>query len=434
MRPMPFSDRQASPAVRPRQRSLRFRDVWTLCTLSTTLSLACGSPRPDARVAGATVRPGIEVLLADSAHLVRGRALGLITNHTGVTRDRATTIDVLAAWPETRLVALFSPEHGIRGREEAGVAVSSGVDATTGLPVHSLYGETRKPTPEMLRDVDVLAFDIQDVGTRYFTYVSTMALAMEAAAEADIPFVVLDRPNPLGGALVHGGVLDTAYASFVGLYPVPARHGLTVGELARLFNDRFGIGARLHVVPTSGWRRDAWFDETGLPWIAPSPNMPSLASATHYPGVCLFEGTNLSVGRGTETPFQVIGAPWLDGSDLAARLNARGLAGVRFEPVTFTPTAPGDGKFDGQSVQGIRFVVTDREAYDPVLAGVAALLDSHRLSGERWAWSAEHFDRLAGTGTRRAGIDSAATLEELTASWDAQILDFRGLRRPYLIY
>jgi uncharacterized protein YbbC (DUF1343 family) len=385
-------------------------------------------------VEDASVRPGIEVLLADSAHIIRGRALGLVTNHTGVTRDGATTADLLAAWPEAELVALFSPEHGIRGSEEAGVVVASSVDARTGLPVHSLYGQTRKPTPDMLKGVEMLVFDIQDVGARYFTYVSTMALAMEAAADAGIPFVVLDRPNPLGGELVQGAVLDTAYASFVGLYPVPARHGMTVGELARLFNERFRIGARLHVVPGAGWRRDSWFDETGLPWVAPSPNMPSLASATHYPGTCLFEGTNLSVGRGTDIPFQVVGAPWLDGSDVAVRLSERGLAGVRFEPVTFTPSAPGDGKFDGQSVQGVQFVVTDRGKYDPVITGVAALLESRRMSGERWEWSSEHFDRLAGTGTLRTDIDSGASLEELTAAWDGEIRRFLELRRPYLIY
>ncbi len=432
MRPVPFSDRQASPPVGPRQRSLRV--AFLLSPLYTTPFLACGSPPPDDEVEDASVRPGIEVLLADSAHIIRGRALGLVTNHTGVTRDGATTADLLAAWPEAELVALFSPEHGIRGSEEAGVVVASSVDARTGLPVHSLYGQTRKPTPDMLKGVEMLVFDIQDVGARYFTYVSTMALAMEAAADAGIPFVVLDRPNPLGGELVQGAVLDTAYASFVGLYPVPARHGMTVGELARLFNERFRIGARLHVVPGAGWRRDSWFDETGLPWVAPSPNMPSLASATHYPGTCLFEGTNLSVGRGTDIPFQVVGAPWLDGSDVAVRLSERGLAGVRFEPVTFTPSAPGDGKFDGQSVQGVQFVVTDRGKYDPVITGVAALLESRRMSGERWEWSSEHFDRLAGTGTLRTDIDSGASLEELTAAWDGEIRRFLELRRPYLIY
>ena len=270
----------------------------------------------------APVRPGIEVLLSDSIALVRGRRVGLITNHTGRDRSGTPSIDLLAGHPEVELVALYSPEHGIRGSAEAGVRVAGSVDERTGLPVHSLYGETRTPTAEMLEGVEVLLFDIQDVGARYYTYLSTMALAMEAAGEHGIPFVVLDRPNPIGGDPVQGNVLDPGFASFVGLYPIPMRHGLTAGEFARMAVGEFGVQVELSVAVADGWRRTMPFEDTGIPWIAPSPNMPSVESALHYPGTCLFEGTPISVGRGTDRAFQLVGAPWLDGEELARRLTA----------------------------------------------------------------------------------------------------------------
>ncbi len=261
-----------------------------------------------------------------------------------------------------------------------------------------------------------------------------MALAMSAAAEQDLPFVVLDRPNPIGGVRVQGNVLEPEHSSFVGLYPVAMRHGMTVGELARLFNSEYGIGAQLHVVPAAGWRRGDWFDETGLPWVPPSPNMPSLESATHYPGTCLFEGTNLSVGRGTDRAFQQIGAPWLDGTALSERLNARALPGVRFEPVTFTPQTPGDRKYDGVPVNGVRWEVKDRDVYDPTVAAVAALIEARELAGTHWVWSPAHFDRLAGTTQLRERIESGAQLTDVVAGWRLQLDGFRRLRTPYLLY
>ena len=307
---------------------------------------------PTTQPTPATVRPGIEVLLTDSLSLVRGRRAALITNHTG--RDRAGTpsIDLLADHPEVDLVALFSPEHGIRGSAEAGVRVESGVDERTGLPVHSLYGTTRAPTAEMLDGIEVLLFDIQDIGTRYYTYLSTMALAMEAAGEHGIPFVVLDRPNPIGGDPVQGNVLDSAFASFVGLYPVPMRHGLTAGEFARMAVGEFGVDVQLSVAVADGWKRTMPYEETGIPWVAPSPNMPSVESALHYPGTCLFEGTPISVGRGTEIAFQQVGAPWLDGEELAVRLTALGVPDARFEAVRFTPREPGTGSSGGRRSGG----------------------------------------------------------------------------------
>ena len=378
------------------------------------------------------IRPGVEVLLSDSIVVIAAKRFGLITNQTGVDSKRASTIDLL--FETGGLVALFSPEHGIRGVAEAGEIVDDAVDVRTGLPIHSLYGATREPMPGMLEGLDLLLFDIQDIGARYYTYASTMSLAMAVAGRAGVPFVVLDRPNPIGGDLVQGTVLDEGHASFVGLHPVPMRHGMTPGELARLIVGEFGVAVDLRVIPAAGWRREMWLDETGLPWIPPSPNMPSLESAAHYPGTCLFEGTNLSVGRGTDRAFQQIGAPWLDADALAERLTGYGLPGVRFESATFTPEAPGDAKFDGDAVAGVRFVVTDRDAYDPASAAVAALLETRRLSGTNWEWRLEHFDRLAGTDLLRRQIERGVPLEEIVSGWSVRLRQFERLREAYLLY
>ena len=425
---------------------------------------------------------GVDVLFRDSLHLLEGRSVGLITNHTGLSwpargvgdpaaaDSGATTDDAPAATVETRtealtrengvltidrlhrhpgvdLVALYSPEHGIRGIVEAGQAVEGGVDSATGLPIHSLYGDTRKPTPAMLDGIDVLVFDIQDIGARYYTYVWTMALAMEAAGEAGIDFVVLDRPNPIGGDRVQGNVLDPEFATFVGLYPVPMRHGLTAGELARLLVGEHGVDVDLTVVPMDGWTRGTWWVQTGLPFVPPSPNMPSVASATHYPGTCLFEGTNLSVGRGTDRAFQWIGAPWLDADLLADRLNrmvrdARAapdtttgpLAGLYFKATRFIPTDPGDGKFPGEEVRALELVMTDPGRYDPTLAAVAALVEIHREHADALRWNVSHFDRLAGTDALREGVVAGRLLETLVARWPAQIESFEETRAPYLLY
>jgi len=383
--------------------------------------------------AQAAVLPGVEVLLADSIHLVQGLRVGLITNHTGIDVQGISIIDRLMEASEVELVALYSPEHGIRGTVRGGDQIDSGSDPATGLPIHSLYGETRKPTPEMLQGVELLLFDIQDVGARYYTYVSTMARGMEAAGEAGIPFVVLDRPNPIGGVAVQGSVLDPAFATFVGLYPVPMRHGMTPGELARLFAGEFGIEVELHVVPAEGWRRRMAFSETGLPWVAPSPNMPSEESALHYAGTCLFEGTNISVGRGTDEAFQILGAPWLDGEALAWALEEYGMPGVTFEPTHFTPSSPGDRKFDGEEIPGIRLKATGPD-YDPTLAALALLREIRELSGDRWEWRVAHFDRLAGTDRLRLGLEEGLTVGDLSEGWEEALTTFQELRAPYLIY
>jgi uncharacterized protein YbbC (DUF1343 family) len=424
------------PELREGTGAVRLLQYALVCVLGMA---GCGGDdtgRTEPRTAGDTVvsvRPGIDVLLGDSLHLVSGRRVGLITNQTGLTATGESTIDALHGEAGLTLVALFSPEHGIRGVAEAGVAIDSGMDASTGLPVHSLYGETRKPTPSMLADIDMLVFDIQDIGARYYTYLSTMALAMEAAGEAGIPFVVLDRPNPVGGEAMNGNVLDPAFASFVGPYAVPMRHGLTPGEWARLVHDRFGVEADLRVVPVAGWNRGVWFDGTGLPWVAPSPNMPDLESATHYPGTCLFEGTNLSVGRGTDRAFQQVGAPWLDAAAVVAALDALDLPGIRFEATVFTPESPGDGKHDGVVSNGVRFIVTERATYDPVHAAVAALIAIRDLHAA-FQFNAAGFDRLAGTDRLRLDIESGASAGSIVAGWSDALQSFATLRQPYLLY
>lgn len=397
---------------------------------------ACGSTNAGSQAHDA-VQVGVTVLLHDSLDLVRGKRVGLITNQTGVLAASdgrvVSDIDTLYRNPDVNLVALFSPEHGIRGQARGGDTIYDSTDSATGLPIYSLYGVTRVPTRAMLKGIDVLLFDIQDIGARYYDYVWTMAHAMEAAARDSITFVVLDRPNPIGGVLVQGNVQDSAHLTFVGLYPVPMRHGMTAGELARLLNDAYGIGARLEVVPMKGWKRTEWYDQTGLPWIVPSPNMPDLTSATHYPGICLFEGTNLSVGRGTHRAFQQIGAPWLDNQAITADMNALHLPGVRFEAVEFTPVHPLDKKYDGQPVRGIRLIATDRTVYDPTRTAVALLVDIHRRQPDRLEWR-KTFDRLAGNDHVRAMVENGATAAEITAPWAGQLAAFDKLRQQYLLY
>jgi uncharacterized protein YbbC (DUF1343 family) len=410
--------------------------LFGLC-LALGLASACRpADAPSTEAAGAPpppVRPGIEVLLSDSLHLVAGRRVGLITNHTGVDREGRSDIDLLAEHPSVELVALFAPEHGIRGNQGEGVRIETEVDSRTGVPIHSIYGRTLAPTPEMLDGVDVLLFDMQDIGARYYTYVSTMAYAMRAAGANDVPFIVLDRPNPIRGDVVQGNVLDPEFASFIGMFAVPMRHGMTPGELARFYVGELGIEVALTVVPVDGWTRASTFADTGLPWVPPSPNMPSLESALAYPGTCLFEGTPLSVGRGTDRAFQWVGAPWLDGAALAASLNAYAISGVRFEPATFTPARPSDGKFDGVEVRGVRLVASTSD-YDAPRAGVAMLVEARRASGAEWSWNDAHFDRLAGTDALRLGLEGGMDAAALTTAWDEAASGFEARRAPYLLY
>lgn len=375
-----------------------------------------------------TVKPGIEVLLAGDMAPLKGLRVGLITNHTGMLRDGRSTIDALHADPRVKLVALFGPEHGLRGTFDSKVENSR--DQKTGLPVYSLYGETNRPTKEMLAGIDALVFDIQDIGARYYTYPWTMALSMKAAAENGKRFVVLDRPNPIGG-YVQGNVNDTL--TFVGLYPVPMRHGMTVGELATMINQQFKVGADLVVVKAEGWKPRRFFDETGLPWVKPSPNMPNLESALMYPGTCIFEGVNVSVGRGTPHAFQQLGAPWLDNAKLIERLKAYDLDGVRFQAVEFTPVDPPDNKYGGVLNKGVRYIVTDRKKFDPTLIAAATLVEIRRLHPDTIKIT-RGFDRLVGNSRVRQQVLSGASFKEITKDWHEQDEKFEKLRKPYLLY
>ncbi len=378
------------------------------------------------------VRPGIETFLADVPAALRGKRVGLITNHSGIDRSGTSDIDLIAAHKELKLVALLAPEHGIRGTIEAGVEVSDEVDPKTGVPVYSLYmSEDRGPTPEMLKDVDVLVYDLQEVGGRTWTYVSTMALSMEAARKKGIPFVVLDRPNPIGGEIVEGALLDPRFTSFVGMYPIPARHGMTVGELATLFTQKFGIGANLIVARVENWQRSQWFDDTGLPWVNPSPNLRSLAALTSYPGSVYFEGTNLSEGRGTDRPFEQVGAPWLNARSVADTMNERSVPGIRFEPITM-PVAPAAGKFPGQTIPAIRFAITDRDAYRPVRTALLLIDEIRRQHPKEFAWTST-IDRLTGSDKVRRAIENG-TLGPLLDAWDREAAEFARSRTPYLLY
>ena len=387
----------------------------------------------DAERAAMVVRPGIETFLADVPQRLRGKRVGLITNQTAVDRERRTDIDLIAQHPQLKLVALLAAEHGIRGTVAPGEFIRDSVDARTGVPIYSLYTtEDRGPSPEMLKDVDVLVYDLQEVGGRTWTYVSTMALSMQAAARKGIPFVVLDRPNPIGGEIVEGALLDPKFRSFVGMYPIPARHGMTVGELATMFNTQHGIGCDLIVARVANWRRSQWQDETGLPWVNPSPNLRSLAALTSYPGSVYFEGTTLTEGRGgSPRPYEEIGAPWLDAPAVAAAMNARGLPGVRFDTSSFT-MQPKAGKHPGQSIRAIRFVVTDRQAYRPVRTSLLLIDEIRRRHPRDFAWTAT-IDRLTGSDRVRRAIEEG-WLPRLLEEWDREAAEFARSRTPYLLY
>jgi uncharacterized protein YbbC (DUF1343 family) len=398
------------------------------------LVLACQPARPGvgAPVSASRVRPGIDVLLSDSLALVRDRRVGLVTNQAGVDARGISDVARLRA-AGIGLVALFSPEHGFRGAADPGAAVASSIDSATGLPIYSLYGRTTAPTDSMLAGVDLLLVDLQDTGARYFTYLFTTIEVMRAAGRRGIKVVVLDRPDPIGGA-VQGNVLDTAFRSPVGQLAVPMRHGMTLGELARLARADLGLTAELHVVPAAGWRRDQPLDSTGLPYIQPSPNLRRLEALYHYPGTCLFEGTNLSVGRGSDAPFEQVGAPWLDTAAVLGRVRVANLAGVRFASVRFTPRAPGDGKYADTLLAGIRLELTDPGRYDPTEAAVTLLAAIRTTHPDTFRWVPAHFDRLAGGPRLREQIDGGVAPAAIVAGWAAGQRRFLERRRPFLLY
>ena len=387
------------------------------------------SPLPAlAAVPASPVLSGIDALRADGFAALKGLRVGLLTNHTGRARDGAATIDLLAAAPDVKLVRLFSPEHGIRGILDA--SVPSETDAKTGLTIYSLYGQTQRPTAAMLDGIDAVVVDLQDVGVRFYTYMTALAYVMEEAAPRKIKVIVLDRPNPIGGVQIEGPALDPAATSYVGYLPaMPIRHSLTLGEIAQLFNGEKKIGVDLTVIKLRNWRRDAWFDETGQPWINPSPNMRTLYAATLYPGIGALEYANLSVGRGTDTPFEHLGAPWIDGARLADALNARNLPGVRFYPERFTPTA---SKFVNEDCSGVFIVITDRSALRPVRIGVEIASALVKLFPGKFEIEANA--RLFGSAEGIARIKTGEDPAAIAASWAGAEARWRLMRAKYLLY
>ncbi|MFJ7853975.1 exo-beta-N-acetylmuramidase NamZ domain-containing protein [Peribacillus frigoritolerans] len=378
------------------------------------------------------VNPGIEVLLKEEKNVLSGKKVGLITNPTGIDSKLTSIVDLLHDDPDIHLTALFGPEHGVRGDAQAGASVEYYIDEKTGLPVYSLYGKTKKPTPEMLKDVEVLVFDIQDVGTRYYTYIYTMAYAMEAAKENDIPFIVLDRPNPQGGESVDGPVLEPEFSSFVGLYPIPLKHGMTVGELATLFNKEFKIGADLKVIKMKGWKRDMDYEDTGLPFVLPSPNMPTVSTTFVYPATGLIEGTNVSEGRGTTKPFELIGAPYINGDELAGKLNALRLPGVKFRAASFTPTF---SKHAGKLSHGVEIYITDREQFKAVPTGLHIIKTIQDLyPGDFEFLAANNFNLLIGNGWIMSRIKEGSTVNEILKEYQVKQDAFKKVRKNYLLY
>jgi uncharacterized protein YbbC (DUF1343 family) len=372
--------------------------------------------------------------------LLAGRTIGLVCNPASVDANLTHVTDV-AERHRVRVGALFGPQHGFRSDLQENMIESPHTEhPARRVPIYSLYSETRQPTPAMLAGLDAIVVDLQDVGTRIYTYIYTMAGCLRAARAAGLPIVVCDRPNPIGGTIVEGPVLDPSYASFVGEYPIPMRHGMTIGELARLFNEHFGIGAKLEVVAMQGWRREHWFDETGLTWVLPSPNIPTLDSAIVYPGTVLFEGTNVSEGRGTTRPFELIGAPWIDSEPFAAALNARGLPGVHFRPAPFEPTFHKHAKtFCG----GVQIHVRDRHAFRAVETGLVLVDACRRASPKAFAWRDPPyeyeavkwpFDILSGSDRERIGIETGVDARDIAASWQRDVEAFRQVRREFLLY
>ena len=436
---------------------MRYSVRLTVCFFAALLAGCQTTPMKTTASHRPPVEPGDEVLFEKHLDLIRGKRVGLITNPTGVDRNLDSIIGLFRAQPDVKLVALYGPEHGVRGNAQAGQFVPFYFDEDYQLPVFSLYGQTEKPPADMLtnideymrtfdtqhtgkkpesgmlQSVDVMVFDLQDAGARVYTYIATMAYAMQACADAGIPFIVLDRPNPVNGVAMEGPILEyPKHSSFIGLYPIPLRHGMTMGELARLFNEKFlPKKAKLTVVPMENWTRGEWFDETSLPWVMPSPNLPTLDSATVYPGQVMLEGTDLSEGRGTTRPFEIFGAPWIDGFTLAKALNALKLPGVKFREIWFTPTF---SKFSGQLCGGCQLHVTDRNAFRSVATTLNILAVVKQLYGDKLEFHAAYFDKVMGTSGVREALERGVPVEKIVAGFQPGLDDFAKLREPFLLY
>ncbi len=396
--------------------------ITILCCLS--LSFGCT----------ASVKTGLDNI-GSYRHPFQDKRVGIIANHTARNSEGEFIVDVLRDAEQVTVTALFSPEHGLYGVEEAGRKIDSAVDPNSKLPVYSLYGKTRKPTQEMLRDVDVLVFDIQDVGARFYTYIYTMSLAMEAAAESGKRFIVLDRPNPINGITVEGNVLEPEFSSFVGMHPIPVRFGMTMGELARMFNDQGwlsgGVKADLIVIPMKDWRRRMWYEQTGLKFVKPSPNIPDVDTAAIYPGLCLLEGTNVSEGRGTNMPFKQFGAPWINSKQLSTHLGRLNLPGLKFEPTTFTPAS---SKHKDVICNGVKITVTDRSQLEPYWTGIQIVNEIYRMYPDAFEWNESHFDRLCGASAIRKAIIAGSSLDNVKNDWQSSLDAFLQIRKEYLIY
>ncbi len=404
------------------------RGIWVCC-----LSCAAGA---GTEAAPRRVRPGIEVLLTDSIHLVRNRRIGLVTNQSGVDSRGRRDLDLLLA-AGLKVTAVFAPEHGLRGAIDVDVAPTTRqeTDSATGTPVYLLHDGVRlhPPSAKMLEHVDILVIDLQDAGARYYTYPAAVATVMEAVAPARLSVIVLDRPNPIGGT-VQGDVQDSVTASAVARFPIAMRHGMTIGELARLARHTLGLKADLQVVPLDGWRRSMDLEATGLPFVPPSLNLRTLESLYHYPGLCIFEGTNLSVGRGSDNPFEQLGAPWLDTAAVLARIRRAGPPGVRFSGVTFTPASPGDGKYADTLLSGIRLITTDRTRYDPTVTAVHLLAALRAVHPDRFAFRPAQFDRLTGGPDLRLAVERGEPVATIALHWSSELERFKQQRRHFLLY
>jgi uncharacterized protein YbbC (DUF1343 family) len=374
---------------------------------------------------------GLEVLQQQKFKILVGKKVGLITNHTGLTKKGEHIFDLLYNAKGVKLVAVFSPEHGFLGDKDQPI---DGVyyEPRTNIPIYSLYGKIKKPTKEMLKDIDILVFDIQDIGARFYTYITTLALCMQAAKENNIPIVVLDRPNPITGIYVEGNVTDKKFlGGFASYYPLAVRHGMTIGELALMFNKEFKIGCKLKVIKMKGWKRSMWFDETGIPWVNTSPNIRSLNAAILYPGIAYFEaGTNVTEGRGTEKPFEYVGAPWIIAEEWAKELNSRNIPGVEFIPIQFTPTAY---KYKGQQCNGVYIKITDRDKLKVVELGLHMLDSVIKLYGDKFVLP-EGFDVLAGRSYIREMLFSREPVEKIVEKWQPELQEFLKIRKKYLLY
>jgi len=387
------------------------------------------------------IKLGIERLLDDKIALLKGARVGLVCNQASVNHEFRHAADLFHQHPEINLTTLFGPQHGIRGDvQDNMIETEHATDRTTGLPIYSLYSETREPSEEMLREVDVIVVDLQDVGTRIYTFVYTLANCMQAAKKLNKRVIACDRPNPINGVQLEGVVLDPAFASFVGQFPIATRHGMTFCELGRLFNEAFGIGSELECVMMEGWSRTLWYDETDSPWVLPSPNMPTLDAATVFPGTVHLEGTQMSEGRGTTKPFELVGAPYIDADRFAQALNGLGLPGVYFRSCVFLPTFQ---KHGGQACGGVQIHVTNRETFKPAFSGIAVVKTAFDMYGDEFKWKTppyeyeydkNPFDVIAGTSKVREAIERGDSLERIKESWQAPLADFAKLRGDFLLY